>query len=380
MTKLTRKVFAMLLAVTLMLLSVSTAATATSLFPITGEEINSSNFNELSVRNAVNIYFDQREAYLLGNAETIEYVNPGIVPDETAHREAIVSSNIDWIGSDIIINNVICWDSYAEVIVTETVLFHQDNAYPTETIVHTMQLGQLENGTICVGFDGYFENTTGFRSCSYVSPDIAMQDATSIMATVQEGSYSCLITIASNEVGYVESPGNVTQYGDTSGGGWCAAFIAWCAEQADIMPTTIPQTYSPTTMRNFYINEERYYARSSDYVPQIGDIFFASESGTQVEHVGIIYNVDSEYIYTIEGNCTDQVKRRAIHRSNTYIMGYGNPCYGTTGHHYSGYIYLNDTYHIAGCSHCDTTKTELHRYVLDSVTGRQKCRGCGAYK
>ena len=366
MTKLTRKVFAMLLAVTLMLLSVSTAATATSLFPGTGDEIISSNFNELSVRNAVHDYFEQREAYLLGIAETIGNVNPGIVPDESAHREAIVSANIDWLGSDILINNVTCWDSYAEVILTETALFYQDDAYLTETIVHTMQLGQLEDGTICVGFDGYFENITGFISCSYVPPDIALQGAASIMTIVPEGSYSCLITIASNEVGYVESPGNVTKYGDTSGEGWCAAFVAWCAEQADIMPATIPQTYSPTTMRNFYIYEERYYPRDNEYVPQIGDIFFASEGGVEVEHVGIIYSVDSEYIYTIEGNCTDQVKMRAISRSNTYIMGYGNPDYFSTGHTYPSYKYLNSVFHNICCKYCGYVSGQEVHYIIEA--------------
>lgn len=361
MTKFTKRVFAMLLTLTLILSPAGTVATATSLFPGTGDEIISSNFNELSVRNAVRTYFDQREAYLLGTAETIVNVNPGIIPDEDAHREAIASSGFERISSDITIDSVICWDTNADVVVTETVTFSQDGAYLSETIVHTLLLGQQDDGSIWVAYDGYLEDMTGFRSCSYVpSEDIV----TSITTITSYGSEACFIAVAQNEVGYAEQGNNITKYGNTPGNGWCASFVSWCANKADILSVTIPQVTAPEQFRTYYEPHGRFYLRTSGYVPQPGDIYFGTEDGVNISHCGIVYDVDADNVYTIDGNWSNKVQLRTMSRNCSYIFGYGNPNYTETGHYYSTYKNLNTTYHNICCEHCDTVlRQEKHTII-----------------
>lgn len=128
-------------------------------------------YNKLGIRNIVNSYFNQREDYLLGNSENIENTNPGIVPDEAKHREAIANSGIEWLESDITIGCVACWDSHAEATVTEVIAYRLDGIVRKETITHTLQLGLTDDGAILVVADGYMEKATGFKSCSYVPPE-----------------------------------------------------------------------------------------------------------------------------------------------------------------------------------------------------------------
>ena len=123
------------------------------------------------VWNVVGEYFAQREAYLLETSAEMSNINPGILPDEASHLAAIHSSGVEWLRSFITIGSVDCWDSHAEAVVTETVMFRVNGTEQTETVVHTLQLGLLDDGTILVVSDGYQENTTGFTSCSYVPAD-----------------------------------------------------------------------------------------------------------------------------------------------------------------------------------------------------------------
>ena len=54
-----------------------------------------------------------------------------------------------------------------------------------------------------------------------------------------------LIGVAMTQVGYTEGPDNDTKYGDWLGfpnAPWCASFISWCAEQAEISPWVLQRT------------------------------------------------------------------------------------------------------------------------------------------
>ena len=129
-------------------------------------------YNKAGIRSVVSTYFEKREDYLLGKSESIENTNPGIVPDEMKHREAIAKSSVEWLQSDITIDSVGCWDSHAEAIVTEVIAYRVDGITLKETIVHNLQLGLTDDGSILVVSDGYFEKATGFKSCSYVAPEV----------------------------------------------------------------------------------------------------------------------------------------------------------------------------------------------------------------
>lgn len=128
-------------------------------------------YNKRAIRDASSAFFEQREAYLMGKTETIGNTNPGIVPDEAKHRVAIAKSGVEWLQSDITIDSVGCWDSHAEAIVTEVIAYRVDGITLKETIVHNLQHGLTDDGTILVVADGYMEKASGFKSCSYVPPE-----------------------------------------------------------------------------------------------------------------------------------------------------------------------------------------------------------------
>lgn len=111
-----------------------------------------------------------------------------------------------------------------------------------------------------------------------------------------------LIGVALTQVGYREGANNDTKYGDwygLSNQPWCAMFVSWCARQADISTDILPMSArARPDGQGFNIT---WYKRGSGYRPQPGDLFFV---GTTYDwsHVGIVYEVHDDYIYTIEGN------------------------------------------------------------------------------
>ena len=128
------------------------------------------------------------------------------------------------------------------------------------------------------------------------------------------------------------------------GGNWCASFVSWCANEAEVLSTqeggVVPKFTSciavgATSGIAYYARNNRlsvirdieieyksattkYYdeiAKYSDYydptyVPNMGDtVFFRWTEGTPAVigefHVGIVYSLDStskNHIYSIEGN------------------------------------------------------------------------------
>jgi len=75
-----------------------------------------------------------------------------------------------------------------------------------------------------------------------------------------------------------------------------------------------------------------YFTRNStSYSPQRGDlIYYSWSSGSTINHVGIVYNVDADYVYTVEGNTSNGattkeyggVYKRKQSKTNSQIVGY----------------------------------------------------------
>ena len=146
-----------------------------------------------------------------------------------------------------------------------------------------------------------------------------------------------VINIALNEVGYLEKSKAAYQnnprilYDKTQGAGqdnytkygfdmhklyptvmdfpayWCDAFVDWCFVQA----------YGASNAReilcgnfdDYTVNSCRYYEKANrlDTNPQIGDQVFFTKNGKSngCHHTGIVYNVDNNYFYTVEGNTSN---------------------------------------------------------------------------
>jgi len=54
---------------------------------------------------------------------------------------------------------------------------------------------------------------------------------------------------------------------------------------------------------------------------------FFGTSKDNSSHTGIVEEVDDTYVYTIEGNTSDQVARRKYKLSDKSILGYGRPAF-----------------------------------------------------
>ena len=60
----------------------------------------------------------------------------------------------------------------------------------------------------------------------------------------------------------------------------------------------------------------------SAYTPQPGDVIIFSDNGTTRTHTGMVYAVDSAYVYTYEGNSSNMARKRSYSLGSSYIYGY----------------------------------------------------------
>ena len=131
--------------------------------------------------------------------------------------------------------------------------------------------------------------------------------------------------------------GNFTEYGYWFGKqfNWCAVFVSWCASQAGV-PESVIKTNSLASGLTCNFGEKKY--NFGTRAPQVGDILYIdNDSDPEADHVALVYKVDSQYIYSIEGNCSQKVyalKYNISDGSQTYknttkILFYGVPNYSS---------------------------------------------------
>ncbi len=174
-----------------------------------------------------------------------------------------------------------------------------------------------------------------------------------------------MVEIAKNEIGYLEKKnknnldskqtnagnGNYTKYardldsikdfynGKKQGYAWCDVFVDWCFVKTfgiDRAKTLLCQPNKSlgagvSFSKNYYVKKKQYFKSN----PKIGDqIFF--KQGIKITHTGLVYNVDSNYVYTIEGNTSNgssvvsnggQVCSKKYKLNSSCIDGYGRPNY-----------------------------------------------------
>lgn len=171
-----------------------------------------------------------------------------------------------------------------------------------------------------------------------------------------------VINTALNEVGYLEKATNTNLDSKTANAGsanytkyardldsisgfynapkngyqWCDMFVDWC----------FVKTFGISTAQNMLcqgiygagtVESSNYYKSANRWstIPHIGDqIFF--KYGGKIGHTGLVYNVDSSWVYTIEGNTSNgttiiqnggSVCKKQYLISNVAIAGYGRPNY-----------------------------------------------------
>jgi len=204
--------------------------------------------------------------------------------------------------------------------------------------------------------DSCYEKTFSCEAEEHTHDDICYSDKTADLETASDWEKTLpkklsgvwaddLIAVAESQLGYTESTQNFivnnegkrqgyTRYGEWYGdnyGHWCAMFISFCMNYAEIPEEEIP--YEASCQRWIEeLSKPKYelYKENREYIPEKGDlIFFNTDHASDSDHVGIVveYKEGTEtqaaQIKTIEGNSSNQVKYNTYYTDDTSIMGFG---------------------------------------------------------
>lgn len=69
----------------------------------------------------------------------------------------------------------------------------------------------------------------------------------------------------------------------------------------------------------------------TNYKPRPGDIIVFTDDKKTRSHTGMVYAVDSTYVYTIEGNSANMCRKRSYLLTSSYIYGWISPDYAASG-------------------------------------------------
>lgn len=183
-------------------------------------------------------------------------------------------------------------------------------------------------------------------------------------------SPSTVVNIALSEVGYLEKKTNSNLDDKTANAGtnnytkygrdmhalypsvmdfpaaWCDAFVDWCFYKAYGVATAkslLGGNFDDYTVASAQMFKNKGGWLDYKATPAVGDqIFFVTSGKAQtianICHTGIVYAVDSKYVYTVEGNTSGAngvvangggVAKKSYLRTYNRIAGYGRPAYGT---------------------------------------------------
>lgn len=168
-----------------------------------------------------------------------------------------------------------------------------------------------------------------------------------------------VVNIALKEVGYLEKKSNKDLDSKTANAGsnnytkygrdmhaiypsvmdfpayWCDAFVDWCFYKAygkSNAKGLLGGDFNDYTVASaqLFKNKNAYHKS-----PKVGDQIFFRNS-TRICHTGIVYKVDSKYVYTVEGNTSGAsgvvrngggVAKKKYLLTDSRIDGYGRPKY-----------------------------------------------------
>ena len=128
-----------------------------------------------------------------------------------------------------------------------------------------------------------------------------------------------------NSVGYYN--------GNKNGYAWCDVFVDWCFYKA-YGATEGQKLQCQTGDLGAGCSYSMQYYKSQgrlDMSPKVGDqIFFRYSGSSGADHTGIVVEVTSSQVVTVEGNSGNQVKKNTYAKGNGTICGYGHPKYTET--------------------------------------------------
>ena len=151
-----------------------------------------------------------------------------------------------------------------------------------------------------------------------------------------EGTAARMIEVAMAEVGYVETPDNITKYGkamNADGLPWCGSFINFCALAAKV---SIPNVVSTIAGAKAFKAKGQWYVS-----PKVGDLVFfdfIEDDKSVIQHIGLVVKAGEHSILTLEGNSNNDAKKSQSNGGevclktrklgpHSYVVGYGRPSY-----------------------------------------------------
>lgn len=109
---------------------------------------------------------------------------------------------------------------------------------------------------------------------------------------------------------------------------WCACFVSWCANQCGYTQDGSVPEFISCSVGITWFKQHGQWKNKESYTPISGDyIFFDWEPDGIADHIGIVDYCENGYVYTIEGNSSDQCRRRSYKLTDIRIFGYARPSF-----------------------------------------------------
>ena len=155
--------------------------------------------------------------------------------------------------------------------------------------------------------------------------------------TIAEAKHA-LITTAKNEIGYHEGDNNYNKYSigmakyygwDVQNQPYCDIFTDWTFIRTFGGDAAAKMTYQPMGSFSALCRQSAQYFKNNNAwfaSPEIGDVIFFYYDGA-INHQGIVVEVSGGLVYTVEGNCGNEVRLAAYDMKDTYVVGYASPRY-----------------------------------------------------
>lgn len=114
--------------------------------------------------------------------------------------------------------------------------------------------------------------------------------------------------------------------GKKNGYDWCDIFVDWCFITA----------YGKAEAQKLLCQPNNSLGAGCEYsygyYKDKGQTGSAPKKGAQIffgdlDHTGIVVDFDSSYVWTVEGNSGNEVKKKKYSRNDSWIYGYGYPAY-----------------------------------------------------
>lgn len=114
--------------------------------------------------------------------------------------------------------------------------------------------------------------------------------------------------------------------GKKNGYDWCDIFVDWCFVKALGAERAMQLLNQPEKSGGAGCGVSMSYFEKIERLfksPSLGDQIFFTD-GESIYHTGLVYSVDSERVYTVEGNTNGgQVAKKSYPLGASYIRGYG---------------------------------------------------------